>query len=66
VRVKLILDDELLAEAARLSGIESIRALVHEALRHFVESKRRKSLLDLVGKVELDPEYDYKKLRAGR
>jgi hypothetical protein len=32
---------------------------------NFTETKRRKSLLDLVGKVELDPDYDYKKLRAG-
>ena len=66
MRTNIVLDDELVAEAARLSGIKTKKDLVHEALRHFVESKRRRSLLDLVGRVELDPEYDYKKLRAGR
>jgi Arc/MetJ family transcription regulator len=66
MRTNIVLDDELVAEAARLSGIKTKRELVHEALRTFVESHKRKSLLGLVGKVELAPEYDYKRLRDRR
>lgn len=64
MRTNIVLDDELVAEAARLSGIRTKRELVHEALRVFVEIRRRKSLLDLVGQVELAPDYDYKRLRG--
>ena len=64
VRTNIVLDDELVAEAARVSGIKTKRELVHEALRVLVETRKRKSLLDLVGKVELAPDYDYKKLRT--
>jgi hypothetical protein len=30
----------------------------------FIAAKKRKSLLDLAGKIELAPGYDYKSLRA--
>jgi Arc/MetJ family transcription regulator len=66
MRTNIVLDDELVAEAARLSGIKTKRALVHEALRTFVATHKRKSLLDLVGKVELAQDYDYKRLRGRR
>ena len=66
MRTNIVLDDELVAEAARLSGIKTKRELVHEALRTFVETRKRKSLLDLVGKVKLAPGYDHKRLRDRR
>jgi Arc/MetJ family transcription regulator len=64
MRTNIVLDDELLAEAARLSGIKTKKELVHEALRVFIATKKRKSLLDLRGKIELAPGYDYIKLRT--
>lgn len=64
MRTNIVLDDELVAEAARLSGIKTKRELVHEALRVLIATKRRKSLLDLEGKIELAPGYDYKSLRS--
>lgn len=60
----IVLDDELLAEASRLSGIEEKERVVREALLAFIESKRRRSLLDLRGKIEFAPGYDYKALRG--
>jgi hypothetical protein len=62
-RTNVVLDDDLVQEAARLSGIRTKRALVHEALRFFIAAKKRKSLLDLEGKIELAPGYDHKALR---
>ena len=64
-RTNIVLDDDLIAEAARLTGIRTRRALVHEALRALIEQKRRRPLLELRGKVKFAPGYDYKAARAG-
>jgi Arc/MetJ family transcription regulator len=66
MRTNIDLDDELLTEAARLSGIRTKKDLVHEALRVLIATRKRKSLLDLKGKIELAPDYDYKALREDR
>lgn len=66
MRTNIVLDDELLSEAIRVTGIKTKKEVVHEALRLLVATKTRKSLLDLAGKIELAPGYDYKALRAGR
>lgn len=63
MRTNIVLDDDLVAEASRVSGIKTKRELVHEALKVYIATKKRKSLLDLKGKIELAPGYDYKKLR---
>jgi Arc/MetJ family transcription regulator len=64
MRTNIVLDDDLMAEAARLSGIKTKKELVREALRVFIASKKRKNLLDLQGKIEFAPDYDYKALRS--
>jgi Arc/MetJ family transcription regulator len=64
MRTNIVLDDALIAEAARLSGISTKKELVHEALRVFIATKKRKNLLDLRGKIEFTPGYDHKALRS--
>jgi len=64
MRTNIVLDDELVAEAARVSGIKTKRELVQEALRVLIATRKRKSLLDLQGKIEFAPGYDHKALRA--
>ena len=64
MRTNIVLDDELVAEAARLTGIKTKKDLVHEALRTLVHVRRRKNLLDLVGKIRFAEGYDHKKLRG--
>lgn len=66
VRTNIVLDDGLVREAKKLTGIKTKRALVDEALRALVRSKKRLSLLDLQGKIRFAPGYDYKKLRIGK
>jgi|GEM_PF-137649 len=66
MRTNIVLDDDLIEEATRLSGIRTKKDLVHEALRVFIAAKKRKSLLDLAGKIEFAPGYDYKALRQDR
>ena len=64
MRTNIVLDDELIAEAARLSGISTKKELVHEALRVFIATRKRKNLLDLRGKIEFAPGYEHKVLRS--
>lgn len=61
--LELELDDSLVAEAMGVSGIQDLDALIAESLRVLIAAKRRKSLLDLDGKVEFAPGYDPKELR---
>lgn len=64
MRTNIVLDDALVEEAARLTGITTKRELVHEALRQLVLAKRRKRLSDLRGKIRFAEGYDYKKARS--
>jgi Arc/MetJ family transcription regulator len=63
MRTNILLDDDLVDEAARLTGIRTKRALVREALRTLIDTHRRLNLLDLDGKIEFAAGYDHKRLR---
>ncbi len=63
-RTNIELDEDLMAEASKLTGIRTKRLLVHEGLRALVETKRRRPLSDLRGKITFDPSYDHKLARA--
>lgn len=64
MRTNIVLDDELVREAQRLTGIRTKRELVAEALRSLIETRRRLELLELWGQVELAEGYDHRALRA--
>ena len=66
MRTNIELDDDLIEEARRLTGIKTKRELVQEALKTLIEHRKRKNLLDLAGKIEFAPGYDYKALRRER
>ena len=66
MRTNIVLDEGLVEEALRLSGAKTKKELVREALREFVENRKRRNLLDLAGKITLHEKYDYKKLREGK
>jgi len=63
MRTNIVLDDELVEEARRLTGIKTKRALIHEALTLLVETRKRLSLLKIAGRIEFADGYDHKKLR---
>ena len=60
------LDDELVREAAELTGIRTKKDLVHEALRVLVAARKRRSLLELRGKIRFAAGYDHRKARRRR
>jgi Arc/MetJ family transcription regulator len=62
----LAIDDDLLGQALAIGGHRTKRATVNEALREFIQRRQRLELAKLVGKVEYDARYDYKKERRGR
>jgi len=66
VPTNLALDDRLVAEAKRLGHHKSKRAAVNEALAEYVARRRQRRALDLFGRLEWDPDYDYKAERKRR
>ena len=60
----LSLDPELLEATLRVSGEKTKKAAVTKALREFVARRKQKSLLELFGKLEWQPTYDYKAERS--
>lgn len=63
MRTNIDLDDDLIREAQKLCGIHQKRALVHEALKVFIQVKKRLPLSDLRGKIKFHKGFDYKKAR---
>ena len=60
---KLDIDQSLLDRAIALSGRQSAADVIKTALEEFIARRSGKGLLDLFGKVDWDPDYDYKKER---
>jgi Arc/MetJ family transcription regulator len=62
----LNLDDALLEEAVKLSGKRTKRDAVNAALQEFVSRRKQRRVLELFGKLDWDPRFDYKKERERR
>jgi metal-responsive CopG/Arc/MetJ family transcriptional regulator len=63
MKLQLQIDEDLLQEALELGEYESQTVLIEEALRQYIESRKRLKLLDLFGTIEYEESYDYKKQR---
>jgi Arc/MetJ family transcription regulator len=59
----LAIDDRLLEEALQAGGHRTKRETVNEALREYVQRRRQLRVLEHLGTIEFEPDYDYK---AGR
>jgi len=59
----LSLDPKLIEQAVKVSGERTKKAAVTRALEEFIARRKQKHLLDLMGKLEWDSSYDYKKER---
>ncbi len=62
----LAIDDRLLEEARNLGGHKTKKATVTEALQEYIRHRRQLQILDLFGRIEYDPTYDYKEQRGRR
>ena len=62
----LSIDPDLIERALEVSGERTKKAAVTKALQEFVARRQQKRLLDLMGKLEWDPAFDYKAERERR
>jgi Arc/MetJ family transcription regulator len=60
----LDIDQALLEKAVELSGKKSKKDAVTMALEEFIARRNQKGLLELFGKIDWDPDYDYKAERS--
>ncbi len=59
----LAIDDKLLNEALEISGLRTKKDTVNLALKEFVDRHKQIEILSIFGKMDPDPDYDYKKGR---
>jgi Arc/MetJ family transcription regulator len=64
MRTNIVLDDEMVKKAFRVSKAKTMKELIHEALKEFIDARQRLDLRDLKGRIKFKSDYDYKKLRA--
>ena len=50
-RTNVVLDDELVEECLKLTGIKTRRALIHHALSELLRHRRQRRLLELKGSI---------------
>ena len=58
MRTNIVLDDDLVAEAMRCTGIKTKRAVVEEVLRTLIGLKRQEEILALRGKLHWEGDLD--------
>ena len=62
----LALDPDLLEKALRVSGEKTKKAAVTKALTEFIARREQKRLVELFGKLDWNPDFDYKSERSRR
>ena len=65
MRTNIVLNEALIGEAMRVTGIRTKRETVELALRELVARRRQREILDLVGEGLIAPDYDVRAVRAG-
>jgi Arc/MetJ family transcription regulator len=64
MRTNVVLDDELVSEAFNYSEtISTKRELIETALKEYVNTRKRKNIGELRGKISFSGNYDYKAMR---
>ena len=59
----LAIDDDLLLEAQEIGQKPTKKSTVTEALEEYIKRRKRLKALEMFGKLEYDPSFDYKKDR---
>jgi Arc/MetJ family transcription regulator len=64
MRTNVVLDDKLVDDAFKYSQtISTKRELIEAALKEYVDTRKRKNIKDLRGKISFRENYDYKAMR---
>ena len=62
----LHIDSDLLEQAKRLGHHRTKRETVDEALREYIQYRKRVEAVEAFGTIDFDPAYEYKKMRKAR
>ncbi len=62
----LAIDDKLIEEAREIGGHRTKKAAVTEALQEYIQRRKQPQMLNLLGKIDYDSDYDYKRQRKKR
>jgi len=65
MRTTLDLNENLLADAMKWTGETTKTAVINEALKQVIKSKKRKKLVEFAGKLDLDVDLDIIRKRNG-
>ena len=60
----LEIDDRLIVKATKLGGHRTKKSAVTQALTEYIQHLEQQRITSLFGKIEFDPEYDYKQQRS--
>lgn len=60
------LDEKMVEEAVRLGHFKTKQEALNVALSEFVARRNRLRILELGGKIDFRPDWDYKKMRGKR
>jgi hypothetical protein len=59
----LAIDQKLLHEALKISGLKTKKDTVNLALKELISKHKQLEIINLFGKMDPDPDFDYKKGR---
>ena len=62
----LKLDDKMVEEAVKLGNFKTKEQALNAALTEFIQRRNRLRILELAGKINFDPDWNYKKMRGKR
>lgn len=62
----LALDDKLIIGAMRIGRHKTKKEAVTAALQEYIRRREQLRILELFGRIEYDPDFDYKAFRRGR
>ncbi|NJL99499.1 MAG: type II toxin-antitoxin system VapB family antitoxin [Synechococcaceae cyanobacterium SM2_3_2] len=64
MQITLNLDDALVQDAMSLNPDLTLEKAIESALAFYVKQQQRLKIIELLGAIDYDPDYDYKKQRS--
>jgi Arc/MetJ family transcription regulator len=64
MRTNIVIDDQLIKDALKLSKIKTKKELIHRALEEFIQNRKRLDLREIKGKIRFAEDYNYKEMRS--
>jgi len=64
MRTNVVIDDALMKEAMELSRAKTKKEVIHNALKEFINQRKRLELKEIRGKIKFASRYNYKQMRS--